>query len=73
MEEREEEYQRARERIFAHDVRAAGVGGLGAGVGGRACFSNLCRVYSCANSVDFLLPITNADFMNLHGEALIWL
>lgn len=32
MEEREEEYQRARERIFAHDVRAAGVGGLGVGV-----------------------------------------
>lgn len=28
MEEREEEYQRARERIFAHDVRAVGVGGL---------------------------------------------
>uniref|UniRef100_A0A3P9NQY9 R3H domain containing 1 n=1 Tax=Poecilia reticulata TaxID=8081 RepID=A0A3P9NQY9_POERE len=27
MEEREEEYQRARERIFAHDVRAVGVGG----------------------------------------------
>uniref|UniRef100_I3K1Y1 R3H domain containing 1 n=1 Tax=Oreochromis niloticus TaxID=8128 RepID=I3K1Y1_ORENI len=30
MEEREEEYQRARERIFAHDVRAVCVGGVGA-------------------------------------------
>lgn len=29
MEEREEEYQRARERIFAHDVRAVCVGGVG--------------------------------------------
>uniref|UniRef100_A0A8C6K8A5 R3H domain containing 1 n=1 Tax=Nothobranchius furzeri TaxID=105023 RepID=A0A8C6K8A5_NOTFU len=29
MEEREEEYQRARERIFAHDVRAVCVGGMG--------------------------------------------
>ncbi|KAF3706260.1 R3H domain-containing protein 1 [Channa argus] len=28
MEEREEEYQRARERIFAHDVRAVCVGGV---------------------------------------------
>lgn len=31
MEEREEEYQRARERIFAHDVRAVCVGGMGGG------------------------------------------
>ena len=31
MEEREEEYQRARERIFAHDVRAVCVGGVGGG------------------------------------------
>uniref|UniRef100_A0A8C7YWX1 R3H domain containing 1 n=1 Tax=Oryzias sinensis TaxID=183150 RepID=A0A8C7YWX1_9TELE len=40
MEEREEEYQRARERIFAHDVRAVCVGGGGGGGGGR--FTNLC-------------------------------
>lgn len=31
MEEREEEYQRARERIFAHDVSAVCVGGMGGG------------------------------------------
>lgn len=40
MEEREEEYQRARERIFAHDVRAVCVGGWGWG----PCCTNLCVV-----------------------------
>lgn len=70
MEEREEEYQRARERIFAHDVRAVGVGGAGWGGCGvwGACFTNLCHIYSCANSVDFLPPITSAAFMNLCTE-----
>lgn len=50
MEEREEEYQRARERIFAHDVRAVCVGGMG---GGGMLHKSLCYFYSCANSVDF--------------------
>ena len=62
MEEREEEYQRARERIFAHDVRAVSVGGLGGW--GAMLHKSLCHFYSCANSVDFLLPITTAGFMN---------
>lgn len=44
MEEREEEYQRARERIFAHDVRAVCVGGAGGGGRGEPCCSNLCVV-----------------------------
>lgn len=34
---------------------------------------SLCRFYSCANSVDFLLPITTAGFMNFQtGVAQIW-
>lgn len=50
MEEREEEYQRARERIFAHDVRNVCVGGDGEGGGGAMLHTSLCRFYSCANS-----------------------
>lgn len=66
MEEREEEYQRARERIFAHDVRAVCVGWVGGGeTWGAMLHKSLCRFYSCANSVDFLLPLTTAGFMNL--------
>lgn len=70
MEEREEEYQRARERIFAHDVRAVCVGGAGRGRGGKrrgAFHKSLCQVYSCANSLDFLLP---ADFQILVRQSL---
>lgn len=50
MEEREEEYQRARERIFAHDVRAVCVGGVGrggvegGGVWWGPCCTNLCVI-----------------------------
>lgn len=75
MEEREEEYQRARERIFAHDVRAVCVGGVGRGgvEGGGVCVcvvgamlhKSLCHFYSCANSLDFLLTITTAGFLKL--------
>lgn len=66
MEEREEEYQRARERIFAHDVRAVCVGGGGGGGGGGGAFhKSLCHVYSCANSVDFLLRAADAGFQKI--------
>lgn len=62
MEEREEEYQRARERIFAHDVRALSVGGEavgeeGGGGGGSMAWqqhvAQICYFYSCANEAFF--------------------
>lgn len=49
MEEREEEYQRARERIFAHDVRAVCVGGnrwVGAMLHKSLCSSNFMYEFS---------------------------
>lgn len=65
MEEREEEYQRARERIFAHDVRAVCVGGkwwVGAMLYKSLCSSNdmyefsrfLATTVHCYISVLFL-------------------
>lgn len=65
MEEREEEYQRARERIFAHEVRAVCVGGGRWGWG--ACCTNLCVVSIHVQiQSHFLPPITDGGFMSYY-------
>lgn len=51
MEEREEEYQRARERIFAHDVRGCFCRRELVG-GGHLVHKSLCRFCSHTNSLD---------------------
>lgn len=70
MEEREEEYQRARERIFAHDVRAVCVGGEGRGgvEGGGVCVCGGGHVAQIFVSFLFMCKFTRFLANNYHGR-----